>query len=454
VKRFSIRPRTRPHFRNDFLTEKENLFEVAKWNHPHLLGMFATFETRCWCSGFETLNIVLPFARGGNLYEFLRLEQETRWEQREYPTSDPSLIGCLADWRYAVFRETVGLAEAVAALHEDRNGKFILHCDIKPSNILIQRGVFKIADFGLSRLKDSDETSKTEWHRGTALYSPPERESLLGRGRDVWALGCVFLEIAHMIRFAFQDAILCKIGATRQPMYEGLRNMIDMFELDRKNSVSKTGERTAIYHKTIDYVRQCMRAFYEMRAGLRRRIILDGMFPVIQRMLDEDQKTRITAAEAAAQMRANYLGLQDDPQLQEAIIVWNNPGGPPAETFDLEWNQFGTAYVHNISTIMPNIPAQYDNVPNRLPLMQTATAPTSSTGQTEKMNGVALDETKRPASSEDNSHHQPHPNQRSAPPRYLGGAMPSLDGFASQSHRRSSSMEDSGNKRRRTDAPF
>jgi serine/threonine protein kinase len=160
-----------------------------------------------------------------------------------------------------VFRETVGLAEAVAALHEDRNGKFILHCDIKPSNILIQRGAFKIADFGLSRLKASDETSKTEWDRGTALYSPPERDLLPGRGRDVWALGCVFLEIAYMIRFTFQDAILGKVGATRQPMYEGLRNVIDMFEEDRKSSVSRTGERTAIYHKTIDYVRERMRAF-------------------------------------------------------------------------------------------------------------------------------------------------------------------------------------------------
>ena len=105
-----------------------------------------------------------------------------------------------------MFRESAGLVDALRVLHEDRNGKFIIHCDIKPANVLIQKGMFKLADFGLSRFKDSGEGSKTEWHRGTALYAPPERELPMGigRGRDAWALGCVLLEIALMIRYVFQ----------------------------------------------------------------------------------------------------------------------------------------------------------------------------------------------------------------------------------------------------------
>jgi hypothetical protein len=136
-----------------------------------------------------------------------------------------------------------------------------------------------------------------------------------------------------MIQYAFQFAIFGKVGVTQESRYEGLRNIIDMFELDRQNSISKTGERTAIYYKTMDCVREAMESFYIMRPGLRKRITVDGMFPVIKRMMKEDQTERITAAEAAAQLGANYLSLQDDPELQEAITERDNPGGPPAVPF-------------------------------------------------------------------------------------------------------------------------
>jgi serine/threonine protein kinase len=178
-----VKGRRRVFMREEFLRERENLAEISKRRHDHLLGMLASFETKS--DKFDTLNIVLPFAGGGNLYNFLRLESDTRWGQQGYPTSSPSLRGCLRDWRYAVYREAIGLVDALAELHKDTNGKFMMHCDIKPANILIHKGTFKLADFGLSRLKDSDETSKTTWYLGTALYSPPEHETLMGRGRDV-----------------------------------------------------------------------------------------------------------------------------------------------------------------------------------------------------------------------------------------------------------------------------
>jgi serine/threonine protein kinase len=422
--------------------------------------MLSTFETKC--SGFETLNIVLPYARGGNLHEFLRLEQDTRWERLGFPSSDPGLVGCLSDWRYAVFREAIGLAEGVAALHADNNGKFIIHCDIKPANVLIDDGMFKLADFGLSRFKDSDETSKTEWHRGTALYSPPERESLMGRGRDVWALGCVLLEIAFMIRYAFQFAIFGETGATQAPKYEGLRNIIDMFEQDRKDSISTTGERTAIYYKTMDYVRQEMGSFYTMRPGLRKRITVDGMFAVIKRMMEEDQTVRITAAEAAAQLRANYLRLQDDPQLQEAITERHNPGGPPAIPFTTDdWYQFEGAkaersFNHRPSAVMPSLEAaQRDSGPYRPAILRTTTAPTGSSGATDKMSSVALHEARRTVSAENPPCHPLPNNHRLASPQDLGGAMNRSDQFGGQDHRRTSSYEEDGsNKRRRTDVHF
>jgi serine/threonine protein kinase len=422
--------------------------------------MLSTFETKC--SGFETLNIVLPYARGGNLHEFLRLEQETRWERLGFPSSDPGMLGCLSDWRYAVFREAVGLAEGVAALHADNNGKFIIHCDIKPANVLIDDGMFKLADFGLSRFKDSDETSKTEWYRGTVLYSPPERESLMGRGRDVWALGCVLLEIAFMIRYAFQFGIFGKLGSTQDPKYDGLRNIIDICELDRKNSISRPGERTAIYYKTMNWVCQEMSSFHIMRPGLRKRVTVDGMFPVIGRMMEEDQTARITAAEAAAQLRANYLSLQDDPQLQEAIAERDNPGGPPAvpfsadDLYQLAATKAEGSFNHRPSVVIPSLEAaQRDSGPYRPGILRTTTAPTGSSGATDKMSSVALHEARRTVSAENPPYHPLPDNPRLTSSQDLGGAKNRSDEFGGQDHRRTSSYEeDSSNKRRRTDPHF
>lgn len=326
VKRFTIRSNTREYFRDDFLREKESLVEVSKWNHGHLLGMLATFETHC--EHFITLNIVLPYAAGRNLHEFLRLENDEGpiwWKKREFPESDTGFTGCLKDWRYAVYRQAIGLVDALAALHKDKNKKYIIHCDIKPANILIDKGKFKLADFGLSRFKDSDETSKTEWHRGTLIYSPPEKQDLMGRGRDVWALGCVLLEIAVMIRYAFQ--------------FVGTGNLVDKFQSDRAAfSRANGGDGNPIFHRTMGTVHEVLSGFSHMRPGLRKRIVLDGMSPVIRTMLQEDQSIRITAAVALSTLKEHYLSLQTDPELRLEIDCIDNPGGPPQFCDNWEFN--------------------------------------------------------------------------------------------------------------------
>lgn len=68
----------------------------------------------------------------------------------------------------------------------------ILHCDIKPANLLVSRdGVLRLADFGLARSvhNDSDRNIVTRWWRCPELEL---EDGPFGPGIDVWSAGCVF----------------------------------------------------------------------------------------------------------------------------------------------------------------------------------------------------------------------------------------------------------------------
>lgn len=85
------------------------------------------------------------------------------------------------------------LISAVAHLHNN----WILHRDLKTSNLLIHKGVLKLGDFGLAReygspLKQYTNKVVTLWYRApelllqTGKYSTPI---------DVWSIGCIFGEL-------------------------------------------------------------------------------------------------------------------------------------------------------------------------------------------------------------------------------------------------------------------
>lgn len=89
------------------------------------------------------------------------------------------------------------LALAMHVIHE----RGLLHCDLKPANVLLsESGIPKVADFGLARLIDDNQRqTRTGTLRGTPCYMPPEQAdglfSKFGPTVDVYSLGGILYEM-------------------------------------------------------------------------------------------------------------------------------------------------------------------------------------------------------------------------------------------------------------------
>ncbi|KAF7114231.1 hypothetical protein RHSIM_RhsimUnG0095300 [Rhododendron simsii] len=91
----------------------------------------------------------------------------------------------------------LGTARGLAYLHCGCQQK-IIHCDIKPENILLHDNSHaKISDFGLSRLLSPEQSTLYTTMRGTRGYLAPEwlTSSAISDKADVYSFGMVLLEI-------------------------------------------------------------------------------------------------------------------------------------------------------------------------------------------------------------------------------------------------------------------
>lgn len=89
------------------------------------------------------------------------------------------------------------IARGLLYLHEECETR-IIHCDIKPENVLIDSNyTAKLADFGLSKLLNRDQTRTDTNFRGTVGYLAPEwlRSEQVTSKVDVYSFGVMLLEI-------------------------------------------------------------------------------------------------------------------------------------------------------------------------------------------------------------------------------------------------------------------
>ncbi len=141
---------------------------TAKLSHPNIVMVHDV------CQDGDTQYIVMEYAEGEDLYQLLHPESTFRVAQ--------------------ALDIAVQVSDALGFAHE--NG--ILHCDIKPHNILVQRdGKVKVTDFGIARALHSDGVGQQGKLWGTPHYAAPEL--ILGNpltpASDVYALGVVLYEM-------------------------------------------------------------------------------------------------------------------------------------------------------------------------------------------------------------------------------------------------------------------
>jgi WD40 repeat protein len=93
----------------------------------------------------------------------------------------------------AVFTMTGGILAGLEYLHT-LTPEPIIHRDLKPDNVLLQGGLPRLTDFGISRvLKTSAQTQSAS---GTPHYMPPEAfEGRYSPQSDVWAAGVILYQM-------------------------------------------------------------------------------------------------------------------------------------------------------------------------------------------------------------------------------------------------------------------
>jgi eukaryotic-like serine/threonine-protein kinase len=146
---------------------------AAALNHPNIATIHAIEEQD------DQIFIVMEYIEGKELKEII---------------NDPSVSPLAKGGVRGVLDYAIQIAKGLHSAHK----KGIIHRDIKSSNIMVtEDGNVKIMDFGLARIGEGMQLTRTNSTMGTVSYMSPEQvqgESA-GPQSDIWSFGVVLFEL-------------------------------------------------------------------------------------------------------------------------------------------------------------------------------------------------------------------------------------------------------------------
>lgn len=256
-------------------------------SHPNIVHVHAVEEHG------DVLAIVMQFVDGETLTDRV---------QRTGPLDPSDLARLLQDTAWAL-----GYA----------HGRGIVHRDVKPDNLMIERGTGRvlIMDFGIARQQRASGLTEVGHSLGTPHYMSPEQaaaETLDGRS-DLYSLGCVGF-FAATGRPPFDDASAHKllvrhltepaprIGALREGFPGGLEEVIARClakdPAERFLSGEELAEAIEQLHLRSREIAPAMRLFHQQTAqSFQALVMLAAVFTAFWQVAPrEDQMLRIMIA--------------------------------------------------------------------------------------------------------------------------------------------------------------
>ncbi|XP_019176824.1 PREDICTED: protein kinase byr2-like [Ipomoea nil] len=179
--------------------------------------------------GRAVYNLLLEYAPGGSLENLIK-----------------SRTGRLLEFEVSFY--AYQLLKGILDVH--RRG--LVHCDLKPANVLVFPCGFgmnrlKIADFGLSKVAGVNIFGGC--HRGSLLYTSPESlvSGMHEAPKDIWAIGCMVVEMITgnpVWRFRDSKDAFLNISFKKPEIPEGISNSCKDF-LERCFERNPTTRSTA-----------------------------------------------------------------------------------------------------------------------------------------------------------------------------------------------------------------
>jgi serine/threonine protein kinase/Flp pilus assembly protein TadD len=247
---------------------------AAALNHPNIVTVYEIGEHE------GQVFMAMEYVEGQTLKELITVNRTpSTIDQSPIPPSPLPLA--------QVIDIAIQIASGLSAAH----AKGIIHRDIKPQNILIDKdGRVKILDFGLAKLQGVSRLTQEAFAMGTVHYMSPEQ----GMGKevdprsDIWSLGVVLYEMVSgelPFRGDYDQAIIYAILNEDTPplgvglihVGDGMENIIRRCLAKKRQERYPSAEALAAALRELDSAKESTKPEQSTRRKLSRRAFLTAI---------------------------------------------------------------------------------------------------------------------------------------------------------------------------------